>query len=33
MALLGANIMAHNFYIHSLVVQVNCLIGALGHII
>lgn len=26
MALLGANIMAHNFYIHSSVVQVNCLI-------
>jgi ethylene-insensitive protein 2 len=33
MALLGANIMAHNFYIHSSVVQVNCLIIALGHII
>jgi len=30
MALLGANIMAHNFYIHSTVVQVNCLISALG---
>jgi len=33
MALLGANIMAHNFYIHSSVVQVNCLISALGLII
>jgi len=29
MALLGANIMAHNFYIHSSIVQVNCLISAL----